>query len=296
MANKRAVVLVFSLLLTLVLSSLLGALFLNVVSESLQANYYVNSTKALWLAEAGIATVRANPGLNLANGTLGGANYFYNVPQPQQVPGSSRYWMVTSTGSVSIPRLPTNQVISRTIEATIETGAIDPSKFPYAIDTTCDLVIKGNAVTINGGYKENDNTINFSNMFGITKTTMESGATHVYTDANFNAPVNGITWVNVASGNNLNIAGNLVGSGILVIKGDARISGTIDFNGIIYVIGTLTMTGTVTTNGSVVAESSATADTELKGTVNINYNLAQIQSALGYVQLLTKRIVSWREQ
>jgi len=296
MVNNRGVVLVFSLLLTLILSSLLGALYLNAVSESLQANQYVDSTRAFWLAEAGISTVKANPGLVAASGSLGGANYTYNVPSPQLVTGTNNYWIVNSTGEVRLPRLPTDLVISRTLSTTIKTGNMDASKFPYAIDTTADLVIRGNAVTINGTYKENDNTINFANMFGVSKTTMESGATHLYTDSNFDAPVNGITWVNVASGNTLTIAGELVGSGILVVNGDAHISGTVDFNGIIYVIGTLTMTGTVTTNGSVVAESSATADTELKGTVNINYDLVQIQTALANVQLLSKQVVSWREQ
>ncbi|PIQ88028.1 MAG: hypothetical protein COV73_01025 [Candidatus Omnitrophica bacterium CG11_big_fil_rev_8_21_14_0_20_43_6] len=292
MVNNRGVVLVFSLLLTPILSSLLGALYLNAVSESLQANQYANSTRAFWLAEAGLATVKANPGLGAASGSLGGANYTYNVPSPQLVTGTTNYWIVTSTGTVS---LPSGVNISRTLSTTVKTGAIDSSKFPYAIDTTADLVIRGN-VTINGVAKENDATINFANMFGISKTTMEAGATHLYTDSNFAAPVDGITWVNVASGNNFAIAGNLEGSGILIINGDVRISGTIVFDGIIYVIGALTMTGTITTNGSVIAESSLTADTELMGTVNVNYDLTQIESALAYVQLLNKQIVSWREE
>lgn len=293
MGNNRGVVLIFSLLLVLVLSSLLVALYLNAVSESLQANRHANSVRAFWLAEAGLATVKANAGLSATSGTLGGIYYTYNVPAPQLVAGTTNYWIVNSTGTVS---LPSGLNVSRSLSTTIKTGEIDASKFPYAIDTTTDLVIKGNAVTINGTYKENDATINFANMFGVSKTTMEAGATHLYTDATFGDPVDGITWVNVASGNNFDIAGNLVGSGILVVKGDVRISGTVVFNGIIYVIGSLTMTGTVTTNGSVVAESSLTADTELKGTVNINYNLEQIQAALAYVQLLNKQIVAWREQ
>lgn len=295
MANNRGVVLIFSLLLTLILSSLLGALYLNVSSESLQANQYANSTRAFWLAEAGIATVKANSGLGAASGSLGGANYTFDVPAPQAVSGTNNYWIVTSTGTVRLPRFPSDLIISKTLSTTIKTGDVDATKFPYAIDTTADLVTKGN-VTINGTTKENDNTINFANMFGVSKTTMNAGATHLYTDSNFDAPVDHITWVDVASGKPLSIAGNLVGSGILVVNGDAHISGTVIFDGIIYVIGTLTMTGTVTTNGSVVAESSATADTELKGTVNINYDLIQIQTALANVQLLNKQIVAWNEQ
>lgn len=293
MANNRGVVLVFSLLVTLVLSILLGSLYLTSVSENQQANQYVNSMRAFWLAEAGIATVKANSGLSAASGYLIKPDYTYNVPSPEAVPGTGNvYWTINSTGSVALPN---GSSVSKTLTATIKTPAADASKFSYAIDTTTDLITKG-AVTINGAYKQNDNSINFNNMFGVSKTTMKAGANHLYTDSNFNVPVNGITWVDVSSGNTLAISGNVAGSGILVISGDVRISGTVDFNGIIYVIGALTMTGTVTTNGSVIAESSATADTTLKGTVNINYDLSQIESALTSVQLLNKQIVSWQEQ
>jgi len=293
MVNNRGVILVYSLLVTMILSILLGSLYSNSINENLQANQYVNSMRAFWLAEAGIATVKANPGLSAASGYLGSTNYTYNVPAPQVVPGTGNvYWIINSTGTVT---LPSGSIVNRTLTATIKTAGADASKFPYAIDTTTDLITKGN-VTINGTSKQNDNTVNFNNMFGISKTTIKDGASHLYTDSNFNVPVDGITWVDVSSGNTLNISGNLIGSGILVINGDVKISGTVDFNGIIYVIGELTMTGTVTTNGSVIAESSATADTTLKGTVNINYDLFQIQNALINVQLLNKQIVAWREQ
>ena len=295
MANNRGVALVFSLLLSLILTSLLGALYLNVVSESQQANQHVNSTRAFWLAEAGISTVKTNPGLSGASGSLGGANYTYNVSSPTPVLGTNDYWKVVSTGTVRLPRLPSDLIISRTISVIVETGMVDPSKFPHAIRTTADLVLKG-AAHINGTSTQNDNTINFADMFGVSKSIMKAGATHLYTDFNFGAPVNGITWVDVASGNTLTISGNLSGSGILVVNGNVHISGTVDFNGIIYVIGALTMTGTVETNGSVIAESSATADTLLKGTVDINYDHDQIMAALGNVQLLNKEIVAWREE
>jgi len=293
MVNNRGVVLIYSFLVATVLSILLGSLYLRSMSENLQANQYVNSIRALWLAEAGVATVKANPGLSAVSGNLGGTHYTYNVPSPQVVPGTGNvYWIINSTGTVTLPN---GSSVSRTLVVTIKTAVADSSKFPYAIDTTTDLITKGN-VTINGTSKQNDNTINFSNMFGISKTTMKAGANHLYTDSNFNAPVDGITWVDVSSGHTLGIAGNLTGSGILVINGDVHISGTVDFNGIIYVIGELTMTGTVTTSGSVIAESSATADTTIKGNVNINFDLAKIQNALTNVQLLNKQIVSWQEQ
>jgi hypothetical protein len=293
MVNNRGVILIYSLLVTMVLSILVGSIYSSSVSENLQANQYVNSMRALWLAEAGIATVKANPGLNAASGYLGSTNYTYNVPSPQVVPGTNNvYWIVNSTGTVTLPN---GSVVTRTLSATIKTAGADSSKFPYAIDTTTDLITKGN-VTINGTPKENDNTINFNNMFSVSKTTMKAGANHLYTDSNFSTPVDHITWVDVSSGSMLHIAGNLVGSGILVVNGDMDISGTVDFDGIIYIIGALTMTGTPTVNGTVIAESSATADTTLAGHVTINFNLPKIEDALINVQLLNKQIVSWREQ
>ena len=292
MGKRRGVVLIFSLLVTLVLSVLLGALYLKSISENQLANRYVNSIRAFWLAEAGLATVEGSPGLNAASGNLGGANYTYNVPAPQAVPNTNNlYWIINSTGTVNLPN---GSSISRTLTLTVKT-ATDTSKFPYAIDTTAELEIKGSAVTINGTFKEEDNSINFTNMFGISKTTMRADATHLYTDSNFNAPVDGITWVDVSSGHTLNIAGSLNGSGILVINGNAKFSGTVTFNGIIYVIGTLTMTGNVTTYGSIVAESSAEADTTLSGHVTINFDLTQIENALVDVQFLNKQIVAWQE-
>lgn len=292
MDNRRGIALIYSLLTTMILSVLLGSMYLSSVTESKQANQYVNSTRALWLAEAGIATVKANPGLGAASGNLGASNFTYNVPAPQPVAGTGNlYWIINSTGTVTL----SNGSVSRTLTATVKTASADPTKFKYAIDTTTDLVIKGN-VTINGTTKQNDNTINFANMFGISKETMKLSANHLYTNSTFGTPVNQITWVDVASGQTLYIAGNLSGSGILIVNGDLRISGTVDFNGIIYVIGTLTMTGTVTANGSVIAESSTTADTTIKGHVNINFDATQIQNSLTNVQFLNKQIVSWQEQ
>lgn len=293
MAKPKGMVLVFSLLIILFLTVLLEALYLKSIAENKQANKYVNSARAFWLAEAGIATVKGSPGLSAASGSLGGAGYIYNVPSPQALPGTgSRYWILNSTGTVN---LPDGSSVTRTLSATVKTAGIDASKFPYAIDTTAELEIKGSAVEINGSWREQDGSVNFNNMFGIAKTTMRSGASHIYTDTNFGSPVNQITWVDVASGQDLNISGNLTGSGILVINGNAKFSGTVIFDGIIYVIGTLTMTGNVTTSGSVVAESSAEADTTLKGNVTINYDLTQIENALAHVQFLSKQIVAWQE-
>lgn len=288
--NKRAVVLIFSLMVTLVLAVLLASFYFKSISESQLSRSFVDSSRAFWLAEAGIAKVKGSSGLSSASGYIGDTNHTYNAVVSHI---SGLFYEVASTGTVTLPN---GKTVSRRVITIIETGTVDPLKFQYGIETTTDLVVRG-SVDINpsDSWKEYS-ALDFAYLFTVSKAVMKASATHLYTASDFGEPaVNGITWVEVPTGETCTIAGNLVGSGILVINGNTHFSGTIDFHGIIYVIGELTITGTVTTNGSILAESSTTVDTELKGNVTINYNLTDITNALSSVAFLTKRVVSWRE-
>jgi hypothetical protein len=286
--NKRGIVLVFALMVMLVLSVLLTAFYLQSASEGQLAGMFENSTRAFWLAEAGIAQALSNfSGPTVLSGSIDAANYTYNVQVTQL---SGVYYNMASTGTVTSPA---GSSVSRTVSVTVKTGVIDPTKFNFAIETTTDLVVRG-SVDINpdDSWKENSE-LDFADLFGITKAEMKDNATHVYTSDTFAEPVDGITWVDVDD--SMNIAADLAGSGILIINGDVHFSGTVNFNGIIYVIGELTITGMVTTSGSVLAESSTTVDTELRGNVEINYSLSDITDALGPVVFATKEVVSWQE-
>ncbi|MFH1457912.1 MAG: pilus assembly PilX N-terminal domain-containing protein [Candidatus Omnitrophota bacterium] len=289
MNKRRGIVLVFALMVMLVLSILLTSFYFQSANEGKLAMVYENSTRAFWLAEAGMAQALSTfSGPTSFSGFIDDANHAYNV---QVSFLSGIYYTIVSTGTVTSPATGTT---NRAISATVRTGVIDPTKFKYGIETTTDLIIKG-SVDINpsGSWKEYS-TLDFADLFGITKAEMKDNATHVYASDTFDGqPVDGITWVDVDD--SMNIAGNLVGSGILVINGNVHFSGTVQFNGIIYVIGKLTMTGTVDIFGSVLAESSTTVDTELKGNVGINYSLSEITNALGSVQYITKEMVSWQE-
>jgi hypothetical protein len=286
---KRGAALVFALMVMMTLSAVLGIAYLRSISHAQIAGRYVDSMKAFWLAETGIARVMGSAGLSGSSGSLGGSG---NTFTSTVTSIGGNYDNVTSMGSVT---LPDGKQINRTLMATVKTGAVDPTKFKYGIETTTDLVIKGSVdIFPVNSYKEYS-TLDFNDLFTISKAEMETFATHTYTAATFAAPVDGITWVNVPGGSSLSIAGNLVGSGILVIKGDCHISGTVDFTGIVYVIGELTITGTVNTYGSVLAESSTTVDTELKGNVEINYDPAAIAAALAHVSYINKQDVSWIE-
>lgn len=286
MNRRKGFVLIFSLLVTLIFSLLLTSFYVQNINESNLARRFADSTRAFWLAEAGAANAYVNfPGG--ASGTLGGSNYIYDAVV---MPISGNYYTITSTGRVNRAD---GTTITRIITASVKTGNTDPAKFKYGIETTTELDIRG-SVSINpSGSSKQYSTLNFSDLFGVSKAQMQAGARHSYTASNFGAPVDEITWVEVPS-DTLNISGNLTGSGVLVINGNARFSGTVNFNGIIYVIGTLTMTGNVVTTGTVLAESSTTVDTTITGNVTINYDTGSITTGLGWVAPLNKQRVSWK--
>ena len=283
--NNKGFVLILALLVSLIFSLLLSGFYVQSINENKLARRFADSTRAYWLAEAGLANAYVNfPGG--ASGSLGGANYTYNANVTHI---SGNYYTVSSVGTVNHEG---GQAISRTITATVKTGNADPSKFKFGIETTTDLVTKGSvSIDPSNSWKE-FSTLDFADLFGVSKAQMQAGATHSYTASSFAAPVDGITWVEVPSGSSLTVAGTLAGSGVLVINGNTHFSGTVDFDGIIYVIGALTMTGTVTTNGSVLAESSTTVDTTIKGNVTINYRVDKITDALNAVASLSKQLVS----
>ncbi|MEI6631862.1 MAG: pilus assembly PilX N-terminal domain-containing protein [bacterium] len=295
--NNKGAVLVFGLVIILVLSVLASSFYFKSINENTLTKRYVESIRAFWLAEAGLArAIDLIPAFDITNATLldNNANYTYSTRgSVETINATTNLYTINSTGSV---RMPSGGAVTRriTAEAVEVTTGPDAANFPFAIETTTSLDIRG-AVTINpSDSKKEHSTLDFAALFGSTKSDMESHATHVYTPSTLGA-VDGITWVNVPAGSTLTIAGDLAGSGILIISGNTHFSGTVDFNGIIYVIGTLTMTGTVTTNGSVLAESSTTVDTTIKGHVTLNWDQAQINTALDLLSSSTSSIVSWKE-
>jgi hypothetical protein len=283
--HRRGIALIFSLLVVVVLSILAASFFLRSINENNLVRRYVNSTRAFWLAEAGIAEGIINLP-NDTSGCIGGSNYCYAV-DTSLLPATT-YYQIDSTGSVTLPQ---GGSIQRRLIAVVDSHV----KFEYAIETTVDLVIQGN-VDIDS---QNPNSaLNFADSFGCSKAEMESYATHSYTDPDNNvSPCNGITWVDVSSGSEFMITSeNWSGSGILVVNGDAQITGG-HFNGIIYVIGKLRMSGNPTINGSIIAESDTelVEDTTITGRVTINYDVGAITTAIMPLEFIPPEIVSWRE-
>ncbi|MCF7916206.1 MAG: hypothetical protein K9L61_00320 [Candidatus Omnitrophica bacterium] len=298
--NKKGIALAIVLWIVAIFSVIIASLFIRVLNERNLVKRHINTVKSFWLAEAGLSEAFVNFPNSVST---------TNITQNQGCPAQATCsYQVTTTkisdsdpnndyytvNSIGIVVLATGAQLETNLEATVKTDPPDPSKFQHAIETTGDLVTKGSAYTIEGTINEQA-ILNFSNLFSASKDTIKSNAAYLYTEDNFAEPVDGITWVEVSSGEELTTAGNLQGSGILVVAGDCHISGTENFNGILYVIGELTITGTPTLNGTVLAESATDIDTTIKGHVTINYDPDAISNALNNIEYLSKEIIAWQQ-
>lgn len=303
--NKKAVVLALVLGIVAVLAVIIISLFASTVHESNLSRHYANRIRAFWLAEAGIAASFAelkelSQEISQAKGCpLGNTcSYETEITKISDSGDQEQYYRIDSRGEVAFGE---NSVIAVNLAAIVKVEPPDASKFEHAIETTGKLVTRGRAYEINGTTNE-EAELNFSDLFGVSKTEMKENAVYTYDETDFDSPVSEITWVDVSSGEELSIAGNISGDGILVVSGDCHISGTIDFSGIIYVIGKLRISGNVTIDGTVLAESAADIDTTISGNVEINHDEDAIKDALGEMSdafdrpvFSSSEIVAWQQ-
>lgn len=288
--GRRAVILVWAMLIIVVLTVLLGSFSLTAMNENTLVKRYDASARAFWLAEAGLAEALANMP-NDVSGVIGDSRYTYSV-NTQPLSGFSDYYEMTSTGAVVF----SGGSVSRVVSAVARTVGVDTANFQHAIRTTVALDVQG-SVDITGDIEENA-SLDFPDLFGITKAEMEVYASTVYNDpVNNIMPVEGITWVNVSEGEEFRVSiSNWEGSGLLIVNGNVRISGG-SFDGILYVTGELRITGNPIINGSILVESDTEVveDTAIQGNVTINYDEQGISVALDPLSFLFPEVVSWRE-
>lgn len=301
--NKRGVILIFSLLVTLVLSALLASLYYQGISENQRAKRYADSVRALWLAEAGIAKFKSNLGISPVGSYIDNPNYTYNVT-PTRI-GTTYYYTVVSTGTVTSP---SGGSVSRIVRVTMQLTPPDASKFPFCVETTSDSLTYKEKNLENtedpANIAKTGSTQTFGSLFGISTATMEARAAEAgtyYESRNLSnsLTVSGITWVDVTDADGVLDPGGLLhiqhlnGSGILVVCGNFKIDGLGTFDGILYVIGTLNMLGDSAINGTVFAESSADIGADLTGSCLVKHDSDKIGGAL--IPLSSKQIVSWQE-
>ncbi len=304
--TKKGIALAVVLSVVAILSVIIISLFSQVIHERNLVNRHVNTARAFWLAEAGISESFVN--LTPTSGTLsqnqgcpGGAicSYQTSITDISDAASDGKYYRIDSVGEVILAQ---GAQLESKLSVIVKTDPPGSDNFPHAIETTGSLVIRGQAYEIEGTISEGA-TLNFSDLFGVTKAEMEEKAINLYNESDFDEPINEVTWVNVSSGQELNIAGSIEGEGILVVSGDCHISGTINFEGIVYIIGGLRISGNPTLDGTVLAESGTDIDTTISGNVTINYDLDLIEAALAILPdaldrpvYSSKEIAVWQQK
>ncbi|MFC1674364.1 hypothetical protein ACFL1K_00505 [Candidatus Omnitrophota bacterium] len=288
--GKRGIALVFGLLVILVLSVLVASLYYKAINENNLTRRSVASSRAFWLAEAGIAEAIANMPNNVSETSLGGDDYTYSA---ETLKLDDKLYQINSTGSVWFPG---NQRVRRDLTVIVKTGDTAPNNFLYALESTVEITVRGQTVYIES--QEENSEIIFSDRFGLSEANIRAIADevygHLYEDVTETTEISGVTWVEPTSGE-ITIAGNFTSSGILVIDGDAHFSGTLTHDGIIYVQGNLMVTGDVTINGAILSEASTEVDTEVRGTVQIYHDEAQIEAALLALTFINPEVSAWEE-
>ena len=291
-----ALVIVLGLLLLLVIAAV--SFMLTSLSEIKMVRGQNRSTKAFYLAEAGIGQARIQLDQDWSNRSaisstpLGDGNY-------------SAIIYTTDSGGVALPAdklrvKATGNVngTSRAVEVVLEFVGGGISGITHAITSQGTLNIGGsaeNGITPTGSYSGGEETLTFQSVFGITKAEMEQLALDYFPDTHYNTaihddPVTGLTWVN--GGVNLSqlTSGSWSGDGILIVNGDLNISGG-TFEGIIWVAGNMNMmTGSPEITGALFVECDSTSTTSILGNPTITFSTTAIDEAS-----LPPIIESWRE-
>jgi hypothetical protein len=306
MVNKGyTLILVLGALAVLIIG---GSVLVNLTSgETQMVKLQDNSTRAFYLAEAGIEEAIYNikkGAISDFNGALYGASTEYSVDitpntAPAPLPAITTY-SLDSTGSYPSAADPAKSARRVVVDVDVKPGA-NAGNITNAIEVNGTLTTSG-AVIINGGIEQNV-TLDFEAIFGITKAQMEEMADNKYTDPENNKiPVDKITWVNLVNNSQFRISQTgWTGEGILVVREPTGSSspaleiegGT--FNGVIWVIGNLRISGNAVINGAIFVENGSAEVTKLTGTPTINYDPDQIANAFKNLGNVIVGIHNWRE-
>lgn len=169
------------------------------------------------------------------------------------------------------------------------------SNITSAVATSGSIVVKGDA-EVNGVVIQ-DSTRDFEEIFGMSEEAMRDTAVNLYVDPPNNVtPVNGITWVDIISQDNLTISDyNWEGSGILIVNGDLRFTGG-HFEGIIWVMGELYVGGNTILDGTIFVACSPEIENTFIGTSVVNFDILAISQALSNLESGSFfKITMWNE-
>jgi hypothetical protein len=315
--NKRSFALIFSVLIIAALIITGVAFFSRSFSERDLVQTNIHSTRAFWLAEAGIAQAinSFDPGQPFPQGigptTLGapGVAYPTTVGQTFQAtildesPVGSGIHNIQSLGTVTLP--PPG---ARTIQRRIQVDVLRPNfVIPGEVVTTDGPVSIGGSADILPITPDTDGdglpdivkgNVDFTGLFeiifgGLTREQVKAQADYIYLDPDNNVlPVEGITWIDMPPGEELVISDNdWYGEGILIIHsigdpgdplGELKFTGG-EFRGILWVDGAMKwpVAGNARLFGTMFVECGDTENTGFLGNCQITYSGADINNAFG---------------
>ena len=307
LGRRRGIVLVIVLGLVLLFVITATSFMLISNSEIKMVRKQNDSTKAFYLAEAGLEHVRVQLDQDwtdqstISSTLLGDGNYSVNISIKDSggVDLPTDELRIESTGNVG--------GASRAIEAILRTVAGDGgANVDSPIETEGSLTITGSADINPEGGEETGVDLSFETIFGMTKEEMEAIAQNNFPDTYYNEAdeipfdndiATGLTWVSSPATQSQITTQHADGDrdGILIVDGDMKITGGI-FNGVIWIIGSLTISGNPTISGGIFVESGATVDTSVSGNATINFSANAVGNAFDIsLGSLSPIIQSWQE-
>lgn len=244
--EKKGIVLLMTFVFMITLTIIVSA-FLYMTSVQLRTTEYeVSSSKALWLAEAGIQQVLYNLKTYSAyrnapttvNGNLGAGSYSTSVPSVVKAPPITTYTLV-STGTVKT----LNRKITQTVVVNETGGGSYPGGLPDAFNYTGYIRINANLSNttngvINGDFKVDQN-VSGEGAWTINGALIQNSSLTIPT-VDF-AGYKGIA-NNVVNGNFTFQAGHTY-TGTYYVTGVATIEDSVTINGGLVSEGTVNMRG-----------------------------------------------------
>ena len=281
--NKKGSILAITIAFVVVFIILgVSAIYLSTLQSDIQARD-IQSQRAFWIAEAGIAKAIVRLPETTPSPLLEyleeNADESYSI-MITPTAGFTNRWTIQSTGFV--PNA------TRTIEVEIE-GVVN--NITGVINANGDVDIDGSS-NVTGTVNENlDPPLAFESVFLMTKDQVRHIANNHYINPAINqTPVTQITWV---TGDLAITTTGWQGYGLLVVDGNLRFAGG-SFSGIIWVTGDLDCTGNPDINGSIFVEGETTI--KVTGNGEISEDAGAVDDAWKFLSSAFRTVSgSWRE-
>ncbi|MDD5729685.1 MAG: hypothetical protein PHN57_00955 [Candidatus Omnitrophica bacterium] len=251
----------------------------------------IASTKAFWLAEAGLEKAFSQLPADLSNGseTLDANGVTQNFSFTKEVLTPGERWLITSTGFVSPS--------TKKVQAEVGANVINPFQ-------TTGYLKNGSEDQIEGSYTEHNDPFIFSNIFQKSELEVQNMA-QILTNPKNNPTVlddgttplqNGVIWVN----GDLTITSQWNYEGILVVNGKFTMTGG-SFQGVVWVNGSANMIeGNPGVTGAVFVNDPSDGQTKIdSNSAHIVYSEQAIDTAFGFISSPSPstfhNLVNWKE-